>query len=207
MSTQADSTQPQPEDAEAASATETEAAETAAESEHMPGDPLTELQQEVGELREQLLRQRADFENARKRFRREADEAGQRAIARFARPILSELDNFDRALQAANPEQFQDFALGVSMTKTNLDNVLSDHGLEKIPCEGVFDPAWHEVLSEVEDADQPRGTIVSVARIGYRLGNQVVRAAQVVVSRLPAAEPDPSAADASGESTEDADQP
>jgi len=165
-------------------------------------DPVTELEQQVGELKEQLLRQRADFENARKRFRREAEEAGQRAIARFARPILGELDNFDRALQAANPEQFQEFAMGVSMIKSNLDNVLGDYGLEKIPCEGVFDPALHEVIQEVEDADQPRGTIVSVERVGYRLGNQVVRSAQVVVSRPPADASTADDADAQAEASE-----
>lgn len=159
--------------------------EDGAEAEEL--DELSQLQQEVADLRDTMLRQRADFENIRKRLRREAEEAGNRAIARFVRPILEELDNFQRALLAANPEQFQDFAMGVTMIKSNLEGTLNSAGIEQIPTEGVFDPAVHEVISEVEVADQPRGTIVDVARSGYKLGNQVIRAAQVIVSRPPAA--------------------
>jgi molecular chaperone GrpE len=151
-----------------------------------PVDEVDVLRGRVAELEEALLRKQADLENTRKRFRREADEAGGRAIVRFVRPLLTELDNFDRAIAHASPEQFQDFAMGVSMTKTNIDGVLSSQGIEPIACEGVFNPAVHEVVQEVEDAEVERGTIVQTLRTGYKLGDQVVRAAQVMVARPPA---------------------
>jgi len=146
---------------------------------------VDEMRAELDELKQRMLRQQADFDNTRKRLRREAEEAGQRALVRFVRPVLGELDNFRLALDAASPEKFQDFAMGVSMIRDNLDGILRESGIEPIPAEGVFDPQWHEVVAEVEDPDQPRGTIAEVQRHGYRLGDQVVRAAQVIVTRPP----------------------
>ena len=72
--------------------------------EPVPAEPVTEedriaeLEAQVSDLQQALLRTRADFDNIRKRLRREADEAGGRAVARFVRPMLSELDNFGHAI-------------------------------------------------------------------------------------------------------------
>jgi len=151
-----------------------------------PGEPPSEidlLRSEVRELKERLLRGQADFDNARKRLRKEADESGTRAVIRFVRPILTELDNLGRALAAARPEAFAELAAGVTMTRDNLVGALGAAGIEAVPCDGVFDPAVHEAIAETERADVPKGTIVAVHRPGYRLKDQLVRAAQVVVAR------------------------
>lgn len=168
---------------------ESAAPETAGEPVVETAPELTELaklRQDNADLREALLRRQADFDNARKRLRREADEAGSRALARFVKPLLMELDNFQRALEVAKPETFADFALGVTMIKTNLDTLLGSNNIVPVSTEGVFDPQLHEVLQEVERADLPRGTIVAVQRQGWKLGEQLIRAAQVVVARPPA---------------------
>ena len=52
-----------------------------------------------------------------------------------------------------------------------------------VKADGIFDPALHEVVAEIEDDDKPRGTILEVQRNGYQLNEQVVRAAQVIVSK------------------------
>ncbi|MFW5830446.1 MAG: nucleotide exchange factor GrpE [Planctomycetota bacterium] len=151
--------------------------------------PVTEFEQlkaENRDLKERIVRQQADFDNIRKRMRRDMEQTGQRQLASFIRPMLTELDNFGHALAAAKPEHFQDFAMGVTMVRENLLGVLNASGIEIIPCEGVFDPALHEVVAETEDAEQPRGTIAAVHRQGYKLGEQVIRAAQVVVTKPPA---------------------
>jgi molecular chaperone GrpE len=145
------------------------------------------LKKEAGEWRERCMRSQAEFENVRKRLRKEADEAGTRAVARFVKPILTELDNLERAVLAAKPEAFAEFAMGVTMIQTNLQSALRGAGIEPVACEGLFDPAVHEVLAEEEKADVPKGTIVQVFRAGYRLKDQLVRAAQVVVAKPPAA--------------------
>lgn len=161
--------------------------------EQAPAEPVTEedriaeLEAQVSDLQQALLRTRADFDNIRKRLRREADEAGGRAVARFVRPMLSELDNFGHALTAADPNKFQEFAMGVTMIRDNLVNHLGSSGVEIIPCDGVFDPKWHEVVQEVPSPDHDKGTIVDIARQGYKIGDQVLRAAQVLVASAPPA--------------------
>lgn len=161
------------------------ASELAGDMVSLPAAEYENLQHRLAEVSEQLLRERADFDNTRKRLRREADAAGARAVGRFVRPLLVELDNFGHALEAANPEKFQDFALGVTMIRENLVRLLGDHGVEPVSTEGRFDPAWHEVVAEVE-SEAEKGTILDIQRQGYRMGDQVLRAAQVVVAKGPA---------------------
>jgi len=161
-----------------------DAADTAETAE--PVDELTELHQQIGELKERMVRAQAEFDNVRKRLRREADEAGTRAVVRFCRPVLDQIDNLSRALNVANPEAFTDFAQGVSMIREGLLMALASQGIEQVPAEGIFDPTVHEVLAEAENADVPKGTIVDIHRAGYRLKDQLVRTAQVVVARPPA---------------------
>ncbi len=143
------------------------------------------LQADLQELRERVVRQQAEFDNVRKRLRKEADESGKRALARFVRPILTEMDNFDLALTSADPEKFNDFAMGISMIKENISSTLSNSGIELIPAEGIFDPALHEVAMQQESPEHKRGEIIQVLRNGYRLGEQVIRATQVIVATEP----------------------
>lgn len=141
------------------------------------------LQTDNRELREQLMRQQAEFENTRRRLRKTADEAGVRSLARFVRQLLSEMDNFELAIQNAHPEKFNDFAMGVTMTYENIKNIFSGSGVTIVQADGIFDPALHEVVSQVETDEHPRGTILEVQRNGYQLNEQIVRAAQVIVSK------------------------
>jgi molecular chaperone GrpE len=162
----------------------------------LPAAEIEALRKEAADWKERCARSQAEFDNARKRLRKEADEAGTRAVARFVKPVLTELDNLERAIAAAKPENFAEFAQGVSMIQANLAAALRGAGIEPVPCEGIFDPSIHEVIAESETTEQPRGTIVQVHRPGYRLKDQLVRAAQVVVAKAPAAKPADGAASA-----------
>ncbi|MBA2481595.1 MAG: nucleotide exchange factor GrpE [Planctomycetes bacterium] len=141
------------------------------------------LRREVGEWKERCARGQAEFDNARKRLRKEADEAGTRAVARFVKPILNELDNLERALESAKSEAFAEFAQGVTMIRDNLRTAFANAGIEEVATDGAFDPALHEAIAEVERADLPRGHIAQVHRAGFRLKDQLVRTAQVVVAK------------------------
>lgn len=138
---------------------------------------------QVTEWKERCMRQQAEFENVRKRLRKEADEAGTRAVARFVRPILDQLDNLDRAIAAADPAAFVEFAQGVTMTRESLRAALTAAGIEQIPGEGAFDPAVHEVLAEEPRSDLPKGHITQVHRSGWKIRDQLIRSAQVVVAK------------------------
>ena len=145
------------------------------------------LKREALEWKERCMRSQAEFDNVRKRLRKEAEEAGTRAVARAVKPILTEVDNLGRAIESANPESFAEFAQGVSMIRENLRTGLLGQGLEAVLTEGIFDPAIHEVIAEQEDATLPKGTILQVHRTGWRIRDQLVRSAQVVVARPAAA--------------------
>lgn len=182
-----DTTQPAPETPQPEDVADTSAQPGSDETITLAVSEFEAVKREVGEWRERCMRSQAEFENVRKRLRKEADEAGTRAVARFVKPILTELDNLERAVLAATPDTFAEFAQGVTMIQSNLLSALRGSGIEQVPCEGVFDPAVHEVLAEAENTDVPKGTIVQVFRAGYKLKDQLVRAAQVVVAKPPAA--------------------
>ncbi len=152
--------------------------------------PVAEFEaakREAGEWKDRAQRNQAEFENIRKRLRKEADEAGVRAVARAVKPLLNEIDNLGRALDAAKPEAFAEFAQGVTLIRENLRSAIAGQGIETILTEGVFDPTVHEVIAEQEDASVPKGTILSVFRTGYQVKGQLIRTAQVVVAKPPAA--------------------
>jgi molecular chaperone GrpE len=162
-----------------------------ASEQEAPSAPPSELdtaRREAAEWKERALRGQAEFENARKRMRKEADEAGTRAVARFVKPILDQLDNLERALAAAKPEAFAEFAQGVTMIRENLLAALAGQGIEPVPAEGAFDPTHHEAIAEEERDDLPKGHVARVHRTGYRLKDQLVRSAQVVVAKPKKAE-------------------
>ncbi len=140
---------------------------------------------DAGEWKDRCLRNQAEFENIRKRLRKEADEAGARGVVRAVKPLLNEIDNLGRAIAAAKPEAFADFAQGVSLIRENLTLAMAGQGVEKIICEGLFDPTVHEVIAEQESADVPKGTILEVFRAGYKLKDQLIRTAQVLVAKPP----------------------
>jgi molecular chaperone GrpE len=151
-----------------------------------PESELDSARRDALEWKERCARFQAEFDNARKRLRKEADEAGTRAVARFVKPILNELDNLDRAVDAASPESFAEFTQGVAMIRENLKSALTNAGIETVSAEGPFDPAVHEAIAEVESTDVPRGHIAQVHRAGFRLKDQLIRSAQVVVAKPPA---------------------
>lgn len=149
----------------------------------VPAAEFEALRQQVVEWKERCMRQQAEFENVRKRLRREADESGDRAVARFVRPILDQMDNLDRAIAAATPASFAEFAQGVSMIRESLGGSLAAAGIQPVPGEGQFDPAVHEVLAEEERAGVAKGSIVALHRSGWKLKDQLIRSAQVVVAK------------------------
>lgn len=152
--------------------------------------------EEIGMLNDRLLRLAAELENTRRRGEREKREAGQYAIASFARDLVSVADNFERALRAAGvsgedmPEgrsdAFKGLVDGIQMVEKELLTMLSRHGVRKLEPSGEkFDPNLHQAVANVPSADIPRGHVVDVAQPGFTIGDRVLRAAMVTVSAGP----------------------
>lgn len=163
-------------------------------------DNLSALEVELAEVKDQLLRARAETENVRRRAQREKEDAGKYGIASFAREILSVSDNLGRALSSeradeekqANAdlsppellERFANFIEGVQMTETALQKTFERIGIIKIdPVGQPFDPKLHHAMFEVEDLNQPAGTVLQVIEAGYVLHERLLREAKVGVTR------------------------
>lgn len=137
------------------------------------------------EEHENLLRAVADFNNLRKRMREEMDQSRRLALEDFAIRLLPIMDNFERAITAA--EEINDFdALhgGVVLILRQFRDVLEKEGLQPIEAVGQqFDPCLHEAVL-CEDTDEyPDNTIIEEFQKGYTLGGKVVRPSMVKVAR------------------------
>ena len=141
-------------------------------------------------LKDQLLRALADAENARRRARKDVEEARAYAISRFAQDLLGVADNLSRALENIPAERREDdeavkaIADGVEMTAREFEAVLGRHGITRIdPLGERFDYNLHQALYETADTDQPDGTVVQVLQTGYRIGDRLLREAMVGVAK------------------------
>jgi molecular chaperone GrpE len=185
----------------AAPVTEEEAlaAEIEVESDEMKVEPAAPDAERVSEApgagsaavqepdyKDQYLRAMAELDNVRKRARRDVGAAESRGIAKLARELLPALDNFARALDAAESQpENQDHHLtdGIRLVQTELLSALARVGIEPDSPKGeTFDPHRHEALAQQPVEGAASGTIVEVYSQGYRFGEDVLRPAKVVVA-------------------------
>jgi molecular chaperone GrpE len=143
---------------------------------------LADAQREKDEYLDLAKRTKADFENYRKRVAGDAQAAQARGRSEVAREVIDAVDNLERALEAGG-EGHDDLAAGVEMVLKGLRETLKRHGIEAVDPEGEkFDPNQHEALSTMPVEGTESGTVVEVMQKGYRLGEQLIRPARVVVS-------------------------
>jgi molecular chaperone GrpE len=148
---------------------------------------LADTQRERDEYLELAKRAQADFENYRKRMSTEVQAAAGRGKAEAIRDVVPVLDDLERAIQAAglDPEGDSEDGLahGVLLVFRSLRDSLSRNGVEAVDPKGEkFDPNEHEALSTVAADGVEPGTVVETMQKGYRLGEQLIRPARVVVS-------------------------
>ena len=148
---------------------------------------LADTQRERDEYLDLAKRTKADFENYRKRMASEVQAAAGRGKAEVIREVVVVLDDLERAIQAAglDPEGDSEDGLshGVLLVFRSLRDSLSRNGVETVDPKGEkFDPMQHEALSMQPAEGVESGTVVEVLQKGYRLGEQLIRPARVVVS-------------------------
>ncbi|MDX6635360.1 MAG: molecular chaperone GrpE [Solirubrobacterales bacterium] len=143
---------------------------------------LADAQKERDEYLELAKRTKADFENYRKRVAADVQAAAARGKAEVAREVIEAVDNLERALETGG-ENTDGLASGVEMVLGGLRETLKRHGIEAVDPKGEkFDPNQHEALSTMPVEGIESGTVVEVMQKGYRLGEQLIRPARVVVS-------------------------
>jgi molecular chaperone GrpE len=170
-------------DADPGAAETAEPAEPAVEA--AESDPLAEAKAETSRVRDQLIRTTADFDNYRKRTRREGVEAEQRGREAFLKEILPVFDNLERAVSHAEvATDIQSLLNGIQMVKRQFSDTLARQGIERVPTTGAqFDPAIHEAIQHLETDDQPPGTVAHEIQGGYIAHKKLIRPALVVVAK------------------------
>ncbi|MFO7180077.1 MAG: nucleotide exchange factor GrpE [Pseudomonadota bacterium] len=167
--------------AEATPATESKEAQEATPEQ----DPLEAAREEAARLRDQLLRTAADFDNFRKRSRREMEDAERRARADLLRDLLPVFDNLERAVQhAEHATDVKSLAEGVEMVLRLFLDTLGRLGIHRIEALGQpFDPSIHDAVQQIETSEHPPGTIAAEIQAGYRFGDHLIRPAMVAVAK------------------------
>jgi molecular chaperone GrpE len=153
-----------------------------------------ELEAELADTKERLLRALAETENLRRRNFRDLEEAHKYAITGFARELLEIADNLSRALDAVPPrareeiEFVKNLADGVAMTEKALLACFERHKIAQVNPEigEKFDHNRHQAMFEVATADQAPGTIVQALQPGYTIAERLLRPALVAVAKAPA---------------------
>lgn len=163
-----------------------EAGEAGADAPAAQPDAHAPVAEAEPDFRDRYLRAAAELENVRKRARRDVAAAEGRGVARLARELLPALDDFERALAAAEaqPENADHHLTdGIRLVQSQLLAALKRVGIEpEAPTGEPFDPHRHEAVAQQPVDGAQSGTIVEVYQAGYRIGDDLLRPAKVVVA-------------------------
>ena len=161
-----------------------EADESEEKKELTPEEKIAALEKENADLKDQLLRRAADFDNYRKRMMKEKQDTYDYANAGLLGDLLDSLDNFDRTIDAAkDAKDAKSIADGIKMINKALVKMLEDkYGLTGYGKEGdEFNPDEHEAIGRMEDEKAKNETLAQVYLKGYKLKYKVIRHAKVMV--------------------------
>jgi molecular chaperone GrpE len=146
-------------------------------------EKIQSVQKDLEELKDRYVRKLAEFENHKKRSERERVEYFKIALAGFVHDFLPVLDNFERALEHARPEDLaSDFGQGIVIIRKQLGELWKRYGLIPIDSSGAFDPNLHEAVATEESETVPPNTILQELQKGYFLNERLIRPAMVKVS-------------------------
>jgi molecular chaperone GrpE len=168
---------------EQAEATEEQVAEQTVE-EALQAE-LAAAQDEIIQLKDQMLRVQADAQNVRRRAEQDVEKAHKFGQEKFSRELLAVLDNLERAL-AATPESEETVALreGVDMTLQGFLSTLTKFNVEAIDPQGeAFNPEFHQAMAMQENEEFAPNTVMAVMQKGYSLHGRLLRPAMVMVSK------------------------
>jgi molecular chaperone GrpE len=151
-------------------------------------ESLDQALAEIARLKEAWLRSAADFDNFRKRTRRELEDARRSGREDLLRTLLPVFDNLGRALQSATRStDLKAMTDGLSMVERQFVDALGREGISRVPTVGKpFDPGMHDAIQQVETDEHPPGTVLAEIQPGYTQGDRLMRAAMVVVAKAKA---------------------
>ena len=150
----------------------------------------TNLQKQVTDLKDQLMRSLADGENLRKRTLKEVEHAKKYSHITFVRDLVSSVDNLQRALESVPDDNSQlsepikNLIIGLDIVEKEIITTFEKHNLKQIhPLGEKFDYNFHQAMFEVPTNDTEPGIVVEVSQKGYLLHDRLVRPAMVGISK------------------------
>ena len=146
---------------------------------------LTEYENKLGEMRDVLLRERAEIENQRKRLQRDLEQARKFANERLLGDLLPVCDSLERGLAIENADVAA-LREGMDLTLKALLKVAEGNGLKPIdPLGEPFNPELHQAMTMVAAPGKPPNSVVAVMQKGYALNDRLLRPALVAISKGP----------------------
>lgn len=157
-------------------------------SKNPENDEMIRLQEENADLKDKLLRARAETENTRRIAIEEKEKTIKFAITNFAKDLIVIMENMYLAFKSVENTdkegEFKVFFDGVNLTFSELKKVFEKNNIKRIYPKGEkFDPAYHEAISQIESEAEESGTVIDVVQAGYMLNGRVIKAAMVVVAK------------------------
>jgi molecular chaperone GrpE len=181
------------EDKASAPETETNAAAPAEASSEAPGNGggtaeqrIAALEAERNEARDRMLRIAAEFENYKKRVRREQSEGESKARESVLRDVLEVADNLQRAAEFDEKADFKSLQKGLELVNRLFQGKLERYEVRPFESKGQpFDPHVHDAVSQLPSPDAAPGTVIGEVQKGYKIGDRLLRPALVVVAVAP----------------------
>ncbi|MGB7323655.1 MAG: nucleotide exchange factor GrpE [Rubripirellula sp.] len=151
-------------------------------------DEMERLRQTAESADKRVLMAQAEAENFRKRMRRDFEDQLKFAAAPLVNDILQVRDNLYRAMESAGDDPaVAGLKDGVAIVAKQLDDTMAKYSIREIPALGeLFDPNFHEAISQMPSPDHAEGMIAHVAATGFQMHDRVIRPSQVIVSTGPA---------------------
>jgi len=153
-------------------------------------DTVSELEQKVLDLKDQLMRTLADGENLRKRTLKDIENSKKYSHISFVKDLVTSVDNFQRALKAVPedksslPEPIKNLIIGLEIVEKEILTTLEKHNVKPIdPLGEKFDYNFHQAMFEVPTNKEEPGKVVEVSQKGYVLHERLVRPAMVGISK------------------------
>jgi molecular chaperone GrpE len=143
---------------------------------------LGQAEAAVAEMRDTLLRERAELENQRRRLQRDLEQARKFANERLLSDLLPVCDGLERGI-AVESGDVAAMRAGMDLTYKALLKVVESNGLKPVvPTGQAFNPELHQAVSMIDNSGQASGTVVNTLQTGYVLNDRLLRPAMVVVA-------------------------
>ena len=157
---------------------------------------IAELEEHLTDMTDRWKRAEAETANVRARGRREAEDARQYAVQKFATDIVEAAENLNRGIDAlpaasdGEPDILVKVRDGLAGIERSFTGILERNGINKgDPVGQVFDPNMHQAMAEQESATHPAGTVLQAWTACWTLHGRLLKPAMVVVAKAPAGQP------------------